>query len=79
MPSTTESCVRVLTKEEVIFKDPLDTLPHVCAAFLLGVLSFERINDRVFIRGLEKGPLVPSKGGVGCKEPEKIKIRKKRI
>ena len=42
-------------KEEVIFKDPLDTLPHVYAAFLLGVLSFERINDRVFMRGLKKG------------------------
>ena len=44
-------------KEEVIFKHPLDTLPHVCAAFLLGVLSFERINDRVFIRGLGKRAL----------------------
>ena len=78
MPSTRESCVRVLKKEEVIFKEPLYTPPHVHAAFLLGVLSFERINDRVFMRGLEKGPLVPSKGDVGCKEPEKIKIRKKK-
>ena len=24
-------------EEETIFKDPLDTLPHVCAALLLGV------------------------------------------
>ena len=71
MPSTRESCVRVLKKEEVIFKDHLDTPPHVHAAFLLGVLSFERINERFFLRGLEKGPLVPSKGDVGCKEPEK--------
>ena len=56
MPSTRESCVRVLKKEEVIFKDPLDTLPHVYADFLLGVLSFERINDWVLMRDLEKGP-----------------------
>ena len=60
-----------------MFKDPLDSPPHGYAAFLLGVLSFKRINDRVFMRGLERGPLVLSKGDVGCKEPEKIKIRKK--
>ena len=78
MPSTRESYVRVLKKETMIFKDPLDTLPHVYAALLLGVLSFERINDRVFMRGLEKGPLVPSEGEVGCKEPKKIKIRRKK-
>ena len=24
-------------EEEAIFKDPLDTLPHVCAVLLLGV------------------------------------------
>ena len=71
MPSTRESCGRVLKKEEVIFKDHLDTPPHVHAAFLLGVLFFERINQRFFMRGLEKGPLVPSKGDVSCKEPEK--------
>ena len=53
----------------MIFKDPLDTPLHVHAAFLLGVLSFE-------MRGLEKGPLILSKGDVGCKEPEKIKIKK---
>ena len=56
MPSTRESCVRVLKKKAVIFKDPLDTLPHVYAAFLLGVLSFVRINNRVLMRDLEKDP-----------------------
>ena len=65
-------------KEEVVFKDPLNTPPHVHAAFLLGVLSFERIDDRVFTWGLKKGPLVPTKGDVGCKEPEKIKIRERK-
>ena len=59
MPSTGESCVRVLTKEEVIFKDRLDTLPHVYAAFLLGVLSFVRNDDQVFMMGPGKGPLAP--------------------
>ena len=78
MSSPRESCVRVLKTDEVILKDPLDTLPRVYAAFLLGVLSFERINDRIFMRGSEKGPLVPSKGDVGCKEPGKIKIREKK-
>ena len=56
MPSTRESCVQLLKKKEVIFEDPLDTLPYVCAAFRLGVLSFERINERVFMMGPEKGP-----------------------
>ena len=37
-------------------EDPLDTLSHVCAAFPHGVWSFERINNRVCIRGLKKGP-----------------------
>ena len=73
MPNTRESCVCVLKTDEVIFKDPLGTLSCVYAAFLLGVLSFERINDRVFVKGLEKGPLVPSKGDVSCKEPKKEK------
>ena len=79
MPNTRGSCACVLKADEVIFKDPLGTLAHVYAAFLLGVLSFERINNRVRIRGLGKGPVVPSKGDVSCKEPENIKIRKKRI
>ena len=57
MPSTRESCVRVLKKDAVIFKDPLDTLPHVYAAFLLGVLSFERIQRSDFHEGLRKRAL----------------------
>ena len=48
MPSTRESCVRVLKTDEVIFKDPLGTLPRIYAAFLLGVLSFERTIDWCF-------------------------------
>ena len=57
MPSTRESYVRVLKKEAVIFKDPLDTLPHVYAAFLLGVLSFERIQRSGFHEALRKSAL----------------------
>ena len=44
-------------EEEAIFKDPLDTLPHVYAAFLLGVLSFERIQRSGFHEGLRKRAL----------------------
>ena len=72
MPSTRESCVRVLKKEAVIFKDPLDTLPHVYAAFLLHVIL--RKDQRAgFHDGPRKGPLVTSKGDVVCREPGKIK------
>ena len=62
MPSARDSCVRVLKTDEVISKDPLDTLPRVYAAFLLGVLSFERIDDRVFMMGPGKGPWYRRKG-----------------
>ena len=37
-------------------EDPLDALPHVCAAFPRGVWSLEMINNRVYIRGLGKDP-----------------------
>src|SRR4051812_42365304 len=55
MPSTRESCVWVLKKETVIFKDPLNFLSHVYTAFLLGVLSFERIQRSGFHEGFRKG------------------------
>ena len=76
MPSTRESCVQVLTKEEVIFKDPLDTLPHVYAIFPRCII-LRKDQRSGFHEGPRKGPLVPSKGDVGCKETGKIKIREK--
>ena len=55
---TRESCIQALTKKRYR-EDPLDTLPHVRAAFRLGGGSFERIDDRVYRRGLRKGPAPP--------------------
>ena len=52
-------------KGKIDLEDPLDTLPHVCAAFRLGVGSFERINGRVCLRGLEKGPWYHRKVDMG--------------
>lgn len=78
MPSTRKSCIRVLKTDEVIFKDPLGTLPRVYAAFLLGVLSIERINERVFIMGPEKGPWYRRKVMWFAGNLEKYKIRERK-
>ena len=62
MLNTRGSRACILKAEGVIFKDPLGTLARVYAAFLLGVLSFERIIDRCFYNRPQKEALVPSKG-----------------
>ena len=62
MPNTRGTRACLLKVDEVIFKDPLGTLARVYAAFLLGVLSFERIIDRCFHNRPRKEALVPSKG-----------------
>ena len=36
MPITRESCIQVLKRKDDL-EDLLDTLPHVCAAFRLGI------------------------------------------
>ena len=61
MPNTRGSYACALKADEVTFKDPLGALARVYAAFLLGVLSFERIIDRYFHDRPRKEALVPSK------------------
>ena len=73
MPNTRGSYACIPKADEVIFKDPLGTLAHVYAAFLLGVLSFERIIGQCFHNRPRKEALVPSKGRCGLREPERIK------
>ena len=61
MPNTRGNHACVLKADEVIFKNPLGTLACAYAAFLLGVLSFERIIDRCFHNRPWKEALVPLK------------------
>ena len=56
MPSTRESCIQLLKRKKYDLEDPLDTLPPVWATFCLGVWFFERINNRICVRGLKGGP-----------------------
>ena len=60
----------------MIFKDPLDTLPHVYAIFPPWCIILRKDQRSGSHEGPKKGPLVPSEGAGGCKELGQEKNKK---